>query len=155
MGLMGKPFKAIGVVVALASAVAVSSLLAVPSAAQTPSRTYKAPRLAGTTNPNLRDWQALTKELGLQVHAAQPGPPQFGALFAQPWVNSDGNEIPYQPGTGKKKENFENGWFESSMTHTDDTSGPGSQVLSSRVPRATHMPFRSRLFRATKNYHRL
>src|SRR5215470_18478087 len=86
-------------------------LPAIPALAQ-PSSAYRAPRLAGTTHPNLNGlWQALTEaNWDIQAHAAQPGPPQFGALFAEPAGPGivEGNEIPYQPwALAKKKENFE------------------------------------------------
>src|SRR5262249_37773790 len=82
----------------------------VPAAAQ--NQVYKAPRLPGTANPNLNGlWQALNEaNWDIQVHGAQPGPPQFGAMFAQPAGPGivEGNDIPYQPwALAKKKENFE------------------------------------------------
>ena len=147
MGDIGKLFRALDVTIVLASAVIVSSLLAVPSVAQTPSRTYKAPRLAGTTNPNLSGlWQALNEgNWDIQVHAAQPGPPQFGALYAQPPGPGivEGNEIPYQPwALAKKKENFEKRltrvqYDEVRMIPLD----PEAKCYLPGVPRATYMPF--------------
>src|SRR5579862_2911419 len=74
---------------------------------------YKAPRLKGTNYPDLSGlWQSLNEgNWDIQPHAAQPGPPQFGALFAEPAGAGivEGNEIPYQPwALAKKKENFAN-----------------------------------------------
>src|SRR6516162_7268216 len=95
----------------VAGSAAVVSILAVIAAAQAP--TYKAARLAGTDRPNLDGlWQSLTEaNWDIQAHAAQPGPSQFGALFAEPAGPGivGGNEIPYQPwALEKKKDNFKN-----------------------------------------------
>src|SRR5215471_13181448 len=109
MDHMGEPFRVLTVAIVLASAMAVSSL---PATGQPPSPSYKAPRLVGTVNPNLNGlWQALTEaNWDIQVHGAQPGPPQFGALYAEPAGPGivEGNEIPYQAwALAKKKDNFE------------------------------------------------
>src|SRR5438132_932936 len=74
---------------------------------------YKAPRLKGTNYPDLGGlWQSLNEgNWDIQTHAAQPGPPEFGALFAEPAGTGivEGNEIPYQAwALAKKKENFAN-----------------------------------------------
>src|ERR1700719_5337262 len=94
------------------SAVVVLVLAALPAAAQAPAA-YRAPRLKGTTNPDLNGlWQAMNEaNWDIQAHAAQPGPPQFGALFAEPAGPGivEGNVIPYQPAAlAKKKENLAN-----------------------------------------------
>src|SRR5712692_3670022 len=91
---------------------AVLSLITIAAVAQAPAPAYRAPRLTGTGNPNLNGlWQALNEaNWDLHPHAAQPGPPQFGALFAQPAGPGivEGNEIPYQPwALAKKKDNFD------------------------------------------------
>jgi hypothetical protein len=74
---------------------------------------YKAPRLKGTTHPDLNGlWQAVNEgNWDIQAHAAQPGPPQFGALFAVPAGAGivEGNELPYQTwALAKKNKNFKN-----------------------------------------------
>ena len=84
-----------------------TALLAVlPAAGQ---QVYKAPRLAGTNHPNLNGlWQSLTEaNWDIQAHAAQPGPPQFGALYAQPAGPGivEDNEIPYQPWAAARSQN--------------------------------------------------
>jgi len=60
---------------------------------------YKAPRLKGSTHPDLNGlWQAVNEgNWDIQAHAAQPGPPQFGALLAVPAGAGivEGNELPY------------------------------------------------------------
>src|SRR5215467_8388594 len=69
--------------------------------------TYKAARLKGTNYPDLNGlWQSINEgNWDIQAHAAQPGPPQFGSLFAEPAGAGivEGNEIPYQPWALAKK----------------------------------------------------
>src|SRR5246127_2487919 len=114
--------------------------------AQTAS-TYKAPRLKGTNYPDLNGlWQSLNEgNWDIQAHAAQPGPPQFGALFAEPAGAGivEGNEIPYQPSAlQKKKENFANRLV---RVKADDVRleplDPEAKCYLPGVPRATYMPF--------------
>jgi hypothetical protein len=153
---MGKPFRVMDVAIGLASAMAVSSLLAVPSAAQTPSPAYKAPRLTGTVNPNLSGlWQALNEgNWDVEAHGAQAGPPQFGALYAEPAGPGivDGGEIPYQPwALAKKKENFEKRltrvqYDEVRMIPLD----PEAKCYLPGVPRATYMPFPFQIVQGNK-----
>ena len=127
------------------SSAAIVSILAVTAAAQAP--TYKAERLAGTDRPNLHGlWQALTEaNWDIQAHAAQPGPPQFGALYAEPAGPGivEGNEIPYQPwAMAKKKENFEK---RLTRVNTDgvrlEPLDPEAKCYLPGVPRANYMPF--------------
>ena len=129
----------------VACSAAVVSILAVTAAAQAP--TYKAARLAGTDRPNLHGlWQALTEaNWDIQAHAAQPGPPQFGALYAEPAGPGivEGNEIPYQPwAMAKKKENFEK---RLTRVNTDgvrlEPLDPEAKCYLPGVPRANYMPF--------------
>jgi hypothetical protein len=128
------------------SAVVVLVLAALPAAAQAPPA-YRAPRLKGTTHPDLNGlWQALNEaNWDIQAHAAQPGPPQFGALYAEPAGPGvvEGNEIPYKPeALAKKKDNFEK------RLVRVDTDGvrlepldPEAKCYLPGVPRATYMPF--------------
>ena len=127
------------------SSAAIVSILAVTAAAQAP--TYKAERLAGTDRPNLHGlWQALTEaNWDIQAHAAQPGPPQFGALYAEPAGPGivEGNEIPYQLwAMAKKKENFEK---RLTRVNTDgvrlEPLDPEAKCYLPGVPRANYMPF--------------
>lgn len=129
----------------VASSAAVVSILALTAAAQAP--TYKAARLAGTDRPNLDGlWQALTEaNWDIQAHAAQPGPSQFGALYAEPAGPGivEGNEIPYQPwAMAKKKENFEK---RLTRVNTDgvrlEPLDPEAKCYLPGVPRANYMPF--------------
>jgi len=109
--------------------------------------TYTAPRLKGTNFPDLNGlWQSLNEgNWDIQAHAAQPGPPQFGALFAEPAGTGivEGNEIPYQPwALAKKKENFANRLV---RVKADDVRleplDPEAKCYLPGVPRATYMPF--------------
>jgi hypothetical protein len=108
---------------------------------------YRAPRLKGTQQPDLNGlWQALNEaNWDIQAHAAQPGPPQFGALFAEPAGPGivEGNEIPYQPwALEKKKENLEK---RLTRVNADgvrmEPLDPEAKCYLPGVPRATYMPF--------------
>jgi hypothetical protein len=133
------------VLTALAAAIAALSAVAVPAAGQASG--YRAPRLKGTEHPDLNGlWQALSEaNWDIQAHAAQPGPPQFGALFAEPAGPGivEGNEIPYQPwALAKKKENFEK---RLTRVNADgvrmEPLDPEAKCYLPGVPRATYMPF--------------
>ena len=122
----------------------IAASVAVPAAAP---QAYKAPRLAGTDHPNLNGlWQSVTEaNWDIQAHAAQPGPPQFGALYAEPAGPGivEGNEIPYQPwALAKKKENFEK---RLTRVNTDgvrlEPLDPEAKCYMPGVPRANYMPF--------------
>jgi hypothetical protein len=130
---------------ALAVAITVLFPAAVPGLGQTPA--YKAPRLKGTEHPDLNGlWQALNEaNWDIQAHAAQPGPPQFGALYAEPAGAGivEGNEIPYQAwALAKKKENFEK---RLTRVNADgvrlEPLDPEAKCYLPGVPRATYMPF--------------
>jgi hypothetical protein len=80
-------------------------------------------------------WQAAnTANWDIQDHAARPGPPQFGALFAAPAGQGVvvGDEVPYQPwALAKKQENFASRF----------TADPEAKCYMPGIPRATYMPF--------------
>jgi len=129
----------------LTAAIAILLFTTTSIALQVPA--YNAPRLKGTTHPDLNGlWQALNEaNWDIQAHAAQPGPPQFGALFAVPAGSGivEGNELPYQPwALAKKKENFENRLV---RVKVDDVRleplDPEAKCYMPGVPRATYMPF--------------
>src|SRR5579863_9297851 len=136
---MGKLFKILNVAIAL--------VCIVTAAGQAPAPAYKAPRLAGTANPNLNGlWQAITEaNWDIQAHAAQAGPPQFGALFAEPAGPGivEGNEIPYQSAAlAKKKENFEKRLVRVNADGVRlEPLDPEAKCYLPGVPRATYMPF--------------
>jgi hypothetical protein len=127
--------------------------LAAGADAQAPA--YRAPRLTGTTNPNLTGlWQAITEaNWDIQPHAAQPGPPQFGALFAQPAGPGivEGNEIPYQSwALTKKKDNFEKRLVRVNADGVRlEPLDPEAKCYMPGVPRATYMPFPFQIVQAT------
>jgi hypothetical protein len=112
---------------------------------------YRAPRLAGTTQPDLNGiWQALnTANYDVRPHAARPalatvrGPSgdipaapvlALGAVGGVPAGLGvvDGNEIPYQPWAAQRqRENLENAL----------TRDPEVKCYLPGVPRATYMPY--------------
>jgi hypothetical protein len=111
------------------------------------AQSYRAPRLKGTNYPDLNGlWQAINEgNWDIQAHPAQPGPPQFGALYAVPAGPGivEGNELPYQSwALAKKKENFEN---RLARAKVDDVRmeplDPEAKCYLPGVPRANYMPF--------------
>ena len=114
-------------------------------ALQAPS--YKAPRMKGTTQQDLNGlWQALNEgNWDIQAHAAQAGPPQFGASFSIPAGPGivEGNELPYQSwALAKKKENFENRFVRVKVDDVrEEPLDPEAKCYMPGVPRATYMPF--------------
>jgi hypothetical protein len=116
---------------------------------------YRAPRLAGTTRPDLNGlWQAFnTANWDIQDHSAQPGPfPQLlGAWGAQPPGVGvvDGNEIPYRPeALARKKANFER----RTVVNPEDLHGSGdpeAKCYLPGVPRATYLPFPFQIVQST------
>jgi hypothetical protein len=118
-----------------------------PAAAQPSQTSYRAPRLQGTSTPDLNGlWQALTEaNWDIQAHAAQPGPPQFGALFAEPAGPGivEGNEIPYQGwALAKKKDNIEKRFVRVNSDGVRlEPLDPEAKCYMPGVPRANYMPF--------------
>src|SRR5437667_12899838 len=77
------------------------------------AQTYRAPRLAGTQNPDLNGiWESLsTANWNIEPHAAAPSPfpALLGAIAAEPAGQGivEGGKIPYQAwAEAKRKENF-------------------------------------------------
>jgi hypothetical protein len=94
--------------------------------------------------PNLNGiWQATgAAHWDLEAHHAQPGPPQYGALFAVPAALGvvEGGDIPYQPWAAKKRaENFAKRW----------TLDPEAKCYMPGVPRATYMPYPFQIIQST------
>jgi hypothetical protein len=124
--------------------------------AQTAPAAYKAPRLTGTTNPNLNGlWQSLTEaNWDVLPHEAKAGPPEFGALYAEPAGLGivEGNQIPYQPwALEQKKDNFAKRFV---RVNTDgvrlEPLDPEAKCYLPGVPRATYMPFPFQIIQGNK-----
>jgi hypothetical protein len=129
--------KTLLIVVIIAGVAATGSRLAGASQTSTTlSRIDGRPNLSGI-------WQAMNEaNWDIQAHETRPGPPQFGALFAEPAGLSvvEGNEIPYQPwALEKKKQNFASRWSED----------PEAKCFMPGVPRATYMPLPFQIIQGT------
>jgi len=131
-----------------------------PAAPQFPS-TYKAPRLPGTSNPDLNGiWQALvTANIDLQDHEAQSGPhPEImGAYGGWPAGQGvvDGGEIPYKPAAlAKKRQNAENRMkVDVSNDETwHELGDPELKCYMPGIPRSTYMPFPFQIVQGTAPY---
>jgi hypothetical protein len=127
----------------IGAVVGVMLLATVVSTAQAP-RAGQAPVQRIQGKPNLSGvWQAVNEaHWDLEAHAARPGPPQFGALFAEPAGLGvvEGGEIPYQPWAAeKKKENFAKRW----------SLDPAAKCYMPGTPRATYMPYPFQIVQGT------
>ena len=108
---------------------------------------YKAPRLAGTQNPDFNGiWQAMTTaNWDILDHPADAGPlsKTAGAWAVQPEGRGivDGNQIPYKPeARAKQKTNFDNRLkFDTENPH--DKGDPEAKCYMAGVPRAMYMPY--------------
>jgi hypothetical protein len=134
--------------------VALVSLLVRPAAGQAPG--YRAPRLAGTTSPDLSGlWQAfVTADWDIQDHGVQPSPfPKLlGVWDAQPAGQGvvEGNELPYRPeALAKKQENRKNR-LTVDTDNLDTVGDPEAKCYFPGVPRATYMPFPFQIIQSTK-----
>jgi hypothetical protein len=134
--------------------VIVLALTVLPLAGQTP--VYRAPRLTGTTRPNINGlWQSLNEgNWDLLPHEAQPGPPEFGALYAEPAGVGIviGNQIPYKPeALEQKKKNFEERFVRKVRDGVrDEPLDPEAKCYLPGVPRATYMPFPFQIIQGNK-----
>ena len=114
---------------------------------------YRAPRLAGTQNPDLNGiWEALNRaNWDLEPHATGPSPfpALLGAYDAEPAGQGvvEGGKIPYQAwAEAKKKENFEKRLMRPSDLQSNEATGdPEAKCYLPGVPRATYMPFPFRI----------
>src|SRR5713101_7274478 len=101
------------VIVLAVAGVLCLGLVGMPVRGQTQASTSRQPAPASQSQPPRQSaldfigiWQAFTPaNWDIQDHSAQPGPPQFGALFAEPPGQGivEGNEIPYRPAALVKK----------------------------------------------------
>jgi hypothetical protein len=119
---------------------------------------YRAPRFAGTDNPDLNGvWQAVNSaNWDLEPHAAGPSPfpALLGALGAEPAGQGvvEGGQIPYQPwARDRKKQNFEKRLTHPTTLELNETTGdPEAKCYLPGVPRATYMPFPFRMVQTAK-----
>jgi hypothetical protein len=132
------PIRLAGLSIALSTAFLAIALGVAAPQAQGPGAVA---RLQG--KPNLSGiWQALTEaNWDIRPHQARPGPPQFGALFAEPaGLGIVDGEIPYQPwAAAKQQENFAKRW----------ELDPEAKCFMPGVPRATYMPFPFQIIQGT------
>ena len=126
-----------------------------PSTAAAQTEEYVAPRLPGTSNPNLGGiWQAFTTaNWDLQDHGAEAGPfPRLlGVWGAQPPGQGVvvGNEIPYRPESlARKRENFERR-LAVDPDNVNTVGDPEAKCYLPGVPRATYMPFPFQIVQST------
>ena len=121
-----------------------------------PTRVVRAPRLLGTSNPDLTGiWQAfVTANWDIQDHGADAGPfPKLLGMWGAQLPGQGvvvGNEIPYRPeALAKKNENFENR-LTVDADNLNTVGDPEAKYYMPGVPRATYMPFPFRLFRVLR-----
>ncbi len=127
-----------------------------PSTAAAQTEEYVAPRLPGTSNPNLGGiWQAFTTaNWDLQDHGAEAGPfPRLlGVWGAQPPGQGVvvGNEIPYRPeALARKRENLERR-LAVDPDNVNTVGDPEAKCYLPGVPRATYMPFPFQIVQSTE-----
>ena len=154
---MGTRFRGIaGIPAWVLVAVAVGTAVGLsPSTAAAQTEEYVAPRLPGTSNPNLGGiWQAFTTaNWDLQDHGAEAGPfPRLlGVWGAQPPGQGVvvGNEIPYRPeALARKRENFERR-LAVDPDNVNTVGDPEAKCYLPGVPRATYMPFPFQIVQST------
>ncbi len=124
-----------------------------PAAGQV--QVYRAPRLPGTSHPDLSGiWQALvTANWNLEDHGADAGPfpTTLGIWGAQPPGQSivEGGEIPYRPEALEKREaNFARR-LEVDPDNLNAVGDPEAKCYLPGVPRATYMPFPFQIIQST------
>ncbi len=138
---------------AVAAAVAVLWLSGLPAAAQ--STLYRAPRLPGTSNPDLSGiWQAfVTANWNLEDHGAEAGefPRLLGIWGAQPPGQSVvvGGRIPYRPEALAKREENAGNRLTVDPDNINTVGDPEAKCYMPGVPRATYMPFPFQIIQST------
>jgi len=144
--------------VSIATAAVMFCSVAVRPAAAQQAPTYRAPRLAGTQNPNLNGiWESVnTANWELESHSPGPSPlPALLGLYgAEPPGQGvvEGGKIPYQPwALAKKKENFEKRLTRPTSLQINETTGdPEAKCYLPGVPRATYMPYPFQIIQTPK-----
>lgn len=155
-GQMGNRFGTTIVAVSAGAGIAALVLMANHSTAQAQAQVpaYRAPRTADG-KPNLSGiWQANNEaNWDIEAHAAQAGPPEYGASFSVPAGVGivEGDEIPYQPwALARKKENFENRF---KRVKLDDVRvgplDPEAKCYMPGLPRANYVPFPFQIIQST------
>ena len=152
--MRGRSGRSIKLIVAVAAII----ILWAPASAAQQLPAYRAPRLAGTQNPDLNGiWEALNSaDWDLEPHAAGPSPfPKLlGAIDAEPAGQGvvEGGKIPYQPwAEARKKENFAKRLTRPTDRITNETNGdPEAKCYLPGVPRATYLPYPFRIIQTSK-----
>jgi hypothetical protein len=155
---MRRPGRILCHAIIAAAVVTILSLAAGRPVAAQQTQPYRAPRLAGTENPDLNGiWETLNSaNWDLESHAAGPSPfpTLLGALDARPAGQSvvEGGKIPYQPwAEAKRKENFEKRLARPRDRLSNETTGdPEAKCYLPGVPRATYMPYPFRIVQTSK-----
>ncbi|PYR33999.1 MAG: hypothetical protein DMF89_21955 [Acidobacteria bacterium] len=129
------------------TAVAVFVALTGALTGQTQRAAYRAPRFAGTAQPDLSGiWQSLnTANWDIQDHSAQPGPfPELlGTWGAQPAGQGivEGNELPYKPEALAKKQANLARRLAVDPYDLHGVGDPEAKCYAPGVPRAMYLPF--------------
>ena len=138
---------------AAAAAVIVLWLSGQPATGQV--QVYQAPRLPGTSHPDLSGiWQAfVTANWNLQDHGADAGPhPRLlGMWGAQPPGQSVvvGGEIPYRPEALARREENARNRLTVDPDNINTVGDPEAKCYMPGVPRATYMPFPFQIIQST------
>ena len=140
-------------VTAVAAVIMVLWLSGLPAAAQ--GSLYRAPRLPGTSNPDLSGiWQAfVTANWNLEDHGAEAGPfPELlGVWGAQPPGQSVvvGGEIPYRPEALARRDENARNRLTVDPDNINTVGDPEAKCYMPGVPRATYMPFPFQIIQST------
>ena len=116
---------------------------------------YRAPRLPGTSHPDLTGiWQAfVTANWNLEDHGADAGPfpTLLGTWGAQPPGQSivEGGEIPYRPeALARREANFARR-LDVDHDNLNTVGDPEAKCYMPGVPRATYMPYPFQIIQST------
>ncbi len=116
---------------------------------------YRAPRLPGTSHPDLTGiWQAfVTANWNIEDHGAEAGPlpTMLGMWGAQPPGQSivRGGEIPYRPEAVAKREANFGRRLEVDVDNLNTVGDPEAKCYMPGVPRAAYMPYPFQIIQST------
>ena len=119
------------------------------------AQTYVAPRLPGTSNPDVSGvWQAITTaNWDIEDHGADAGPfPRLlGVWGAQPPGQGvvEGNGLPYRPEALAKREENRSHRLTVDPDNVNTVGDPEAKCYLPGVPRATYMPFPFQIIQST------